>query len=73
MMVDQKGKEPRPGVPAPLWDLHYNDARLMHKKLDVIANKIGIRFVAPEVALSVKATARSGGGQSPKLPNSQVH
>ena len=72
MMADQKGKEPRHGIPVPLWDLHYNDARLMHKKIDVIAMKMGIRFVAPEVALSAKATARSGGGQNPQPPNAQV-
>lgn len=66
MMVDQKRKEPRPGVPAPLWDLRFNDARLMHRKLDVIAHKMGIKFVAPEVALSVKAASRAGGGRAPK-------
>jgi len=66
------GKELKAGVPVPLWDLHYNDARLMHKKLDVIAVKMGIRFVAPEVALATKASARSGEGQSTQPTPGQV-
>jgi len=74
MLMDQKqkGKDLRAGVPVPLWDLHFNDARLMHKKLDVIANKLGVKFVAPEVALSAKATARPGEGQTPQQPPAQV-
>jgi len=68
MLVDQKQKgiEHRAGVPVPLWDLHYNDACLMHKKIDVIATKLGIKFVASEVALSAKATARAGEGKPPQ-------
>lgn len=69
MMVDKNCKEPRSGVPIPLWDLHYNDARLMHKKLDVIASKMGIKFVAPEVALFVKAASCARDGQDPRPPN----
>jgi len=73
LLVEQQqkgkvGKELRAGVPVSLWDLHYNDARLMHKKLDVIAVQMGIRFVAPEVALATKATARSGEGHSTQPP-----
>ena len=62
LLVDQeqKGKEQRTGLPIPLWDSHYNDSRLMHKKLDVLAFKMGIKFVAPEPALSAKASAREG-------------
>jgi len=71
-MMDHKHTEPRAEVQTLLWDIHYNDARLMHRKLDVIANKMGIKFCAPEVALTVKAASRSAGGQAPKLPNSQV-
>ena len=68
----QQGVERRTGVPVPLWDLHFNDARLMHKKMDVIARKLGIQFVAPEVALSAKATNRAGEGQSTQQPPTQV-
>lgn len=74
MLVDQKqkGKELRTGIPVPLWDTHFNDARLMHKKMDMIASKLGIKFVAPEVALSAKATARPGEGQTTQQPPAQV-
>jgi len=71
-MTDQKRTDPRAEMQNLLWDIHYNDARLMHRKLDVIANKMGINFCAPEVALTVKAASRSAGGQASKLPNSQV-
>lgn len=62
LLVDQKQKvkEQRAGVPIPLWDSHYNDSRLMHKKLDVLAYKLGIKFVAPESTLTAKASAREG-------------
>jgi len=62
LLVDQtqRGKEQRAGVPIPLWDSHYNDSRLMHKKLDVLAYKLGIKFVAPEPTLTAKASARKG-------------
>ena len=77
LLVEQKqqgkeGKELRAGIPVPLWDHHYNDARLMHRKLDVIASKLGIRFVAPEVALAAKATVRDGEGQSSQPALAQV-
>jgi len=70
--MEQKRRESRAEVPAPLWDLHYNDARLMHRKIDVIANKVGIKFCAPEVALSVKAVPRTAGGQAPQPSSSQI-
>ena len=67
LMTDQKQ---RGMVPAPLWDSHYNDSRLMHRKLDVLAYKMGIKFVAPEPTLTAKATARKG--KHPQQASAQV-
>lgn len=72
LLVDQKQrvKEQWAGVPIPLWDSHYNDSRLMHKKLDVLAYKLGIKFVAPEPTLTAKASAREG--KRPHQASAQV-
>ena len=67
LMTDQKQ---RGMVPAPMWDSHYNDSRLMHRKLDVLAYKLGIKFVAPEPALTAKAAARKG--KQPQQASAQV-
>ena len=73
-LVEQKqtGMEKRAGVPVPLWDNHYNETRLMHKKLDVLAFKLGIKFIAPEATFSAKATARAGEGKRPQQVPDQV-
>lgn len=67
LMTDQKQ---RGMVPAPLWDSHYNDSRLMHRKLDVMAYKLGIKFVAPEPTLTAKAATRKG--KHPQQASAQV-
>jgi len=70
--MEQRPRDPKAMAPAPLWNLHFNDSRLMHRKLDLIAKKLGILFCAPEAVLASKAVPRSANGQDPQPSNSQV-
>lgn len=70
--MEQRPNVPKALAPAPLWNLHFNDARLMHKKIDLIAGKLGFQFYAPEVALTPSATPRAASGQDPQSSNAQV-
>jgi len=70
--MEQRPRVSKAMAPAPLWNLHFNDSRLLHRKIDLIAMKLGIQFSASEVVLASKAIPRSAGGQDPQPSNSQV-
>jgi len=70
--MEQRPKDPKAMALAPLWNLHFNDSRLMHKKIYLIARKIGIQFSAPEAALAPKAIPRSASGLDPQSSKAQV-
>ena len=70
--VEQRPNVPKALAPAPLWNLHFNDARLMHKKINLIARKLGIQFCAPEAALAPSAIPRAASGPDPQSSNAQV-
>jgi len=68
----QRPSTPKALAPAPLWNHHFNDARLMHKKIDIIAGKLGIQFIAPEAFLLPPACPRAAKVPDPQASNAQV-
>lgn len=70
--IAQKASTPKALAPAPLWNHHFNDARLMHKKIDIIAGKLGVQFAAPEASLAPPARPRAAAAPNPQVSHAQV-
>jgi len=70
--IAQKASTPKALAPAPLWNHHFNDARLMHKKIDIIAGKLGVHFAAPEASLAPPARPRAAAAPNPQVSHAQI-
>ena len=71
-LIAQKSSTPKALAPAPLWNHHYNETRLMHKKLDIIAGKLGVQFAAPEAVLTPPARPRAAAAPNPQVSHAPV-
>jgi len=71
-IIAQKPTTPKGLAPAPLWNHHFNETRLMHRKLDLIAGRLGVQFAAPEAVLTPQARPRAAAAPDPQASHAPV-